>query len=260
MPLLQQVNQRARDRVSAGLRFSHGAAQLTVCQELARLLSKWFPTEYAERLAEVRPPQNEWMPIFVCSLSMPFTITPLHIFEPRYRLMMRRCVETNQRFGMCLPTEDGGFAEKGTVLLIDDFQQLPDGRCLINTTGIYRFHVLERSVLDGYNIALIRPFEEDASGFPTSSRFRDKALEMDEKITTLARTRGFRDLERVAGPRPDKESPDFAAHMSFYAAQVGIFFGASEYHPRTWEWVFKEPEEERWQLLQTCLNKLHADL
>ena len=42
------------------------------------------------------------IPIFVCVLALPNCVCPLHVFEPRYRLMMRRTVETESRnFGMC---------------------------------------------------------------------------------------------------------------------------------------------------------------
>merc|ERR1719411_2189350 len=42
------------------------------------------------------------VPIFVCTLSFPNISCPLHVFEPRYRLMIRRCMEVGTReFGMC---------------------------------------------------------------------------------------------------------------------------------------------------------------
>lgn len=42
------------------------------------------------------------IPIFVCTVAYPGVPCPLHIFEPRYRLMMRRCMETGtKKFGMC---------------------------------------------------------------------------------------------------------------------------------------------------------------
>ena len=34
------------------------------------------------------------IPIFVCTVSYPYMPCPLHVFEPRYRLMMRRCMES----------------------------------------------------------------------------------------------------------------------------------------------------------------------
>ncbi len=42
------------------------------------------------------------VPIFVCVLTLPNCACPLHVFEPCYRLMMRRTIETESRtFGMC---------------------------------------------------------------------------------------------------------------------------------------------------------------
>lgn len=43
------------------------------------------------------------IPIFVCTMSFPGIPCPLHVFEPRYRLMIRRCQESGtRRFGMCI--------------------------------------------------------------------------------------------------------------------------------------------------------------
>ncbi|KAH3843222.1 hypothetical protein DPMN_116733 [Dreissena polymorpha] len=45
------------------------------------------------------------IPIFVCTLGFPNVPCPLHIFEPRYRLMVRQCMESGRRqFGMCIST------------------------------------------------------------------------------------------------------------------------------------------------------------
>ena len=41
------------------------------------------------------------IPIFVCTVSLPGIPCPLHVFEPRYRLMVRRAMESGTReFGM----------------------------------------------------------------------------------------------------------------------------------------------------------------
>jgi tetratricopeptide (TPR) repeat protein len=253
MPLLRQSNLRARDQQRTGLRFSHGAAQLTVCSELARLFARWYPEEYAKRLEEIRSPEGEWVPIFVCSLSAPFIPTPLHIFEPRYRLMMRRAVESNQRFGMCLPTEDG-FADTGTMLFIDRFEQLSDGRSFVGTKGVARFSVIERGTLDGYSTALIKPFEEDARGFPASINFHCQAVALQRGARTLLSTvppQMIASIDNQLGPLPDTDSPDFAAHMSFYVALLLNSFKCDDAIAA--DLVFKQPEEQRWQLLlQTC--------
>lgn len=53
------------------------------------------------------------IPIFVCVLALPYCVCPLHVFEPRYRLMMRRTVETETRtFGMCSYDEQIKYEEK----------------------------------------------------------------------------------------------------------------------------------------------------
>ncbi|CAG9996544.1 unnamed protein product [Clonostachys byssicola] len=97
------------------------------------------------------------VPLFVCTLSFPMVPTFLHIFEPRYRLMIRRAVEGNRMFGMVLPkrahfSSDREFHELGTLLRIVNVQYYPDGRSLIETMGISRFRVVEHGMLDGYTI------------------------------------------------------------------------------------------------------------
>ena len=97
---------------------------------------------------------------------------PLHIFEPRYRLMMRRTIESGQRrFGMVLPSEsedeDTGLPcmSCGTVLLIEHFEQQPDGRAHIETRGERRFKILEASRKDGYLIARVVWLEDERQKF-----------------------------------------------------------------------------------------------
>merc|ERR1712187_31805 len=157
---------------------------------------------------------------------------------------------------MCLPSQDG-FADTGTMLFIDRFEQLPDGRSMVGTKGVSRFTVVDRGVLDGYSTALIRPFEEDAQGFPSSAEFHQEALALHEGAKGLlqkiqCQSQGMAsNLEHQLGPIPDVESPHFDAHMSFYAAQCLQVFGICD----SPELVFKQPEKERWeQILQACSN------
>lgn len=52
--------------------------------------------------------ESEELPVFVCSMAYPGMPCPLHVFEPRYRLMIRDCMETgSRRFGMCPAGGDG---------------------------------------------------------------------------------------------------------------------------------------------------------
>jgi hypothetical protein len=105
------------------------------------------------------------IPLFVCAISFPHMPTFLHIFEPRYRLMIRRVIETGDRkFGMLLynPTREAQgelgrvpFYEYGTLLNVVNMQLLPDGRSLLETVGVSRFRVVKHSMLDGYTVGKI---------------------------------------------------------------------------------------------------------
>uniref|UniRef100_A0A8D1GRZ2 RING-type domain-containing protein n=1 Tax=Sus scrofa TaxID=9823 RepID=A0A8D1GRZ2_PIG len=60
---------------------------------------------YDEEMTELSNLTRD-VPIFVCAMAFPTVPCPLHVFEPRYRLMIRRCMETGtKRFGMCLSAE-----------------------------------------------------------------------------------------------------------------------------------------------------------
>ena len=50
------------------------------------------------------------IPIFVCTQAFPGIPCPLHIFEPRYRLMIRQCMESGMRqFGMVVCLTDNEY-------------------------------------------------------------------------------------------------------------------------------------------------------
>jgi Lon protease-like protein len=101
------------------------------------------------------------LPIFPCTLAYPGMPTFLHIFEPRYRLMIRRCIENGSRkFGMVtykspqelrlLPPGAPHWQEYGTVLYVENVHMMADGRSLLETKGLYKFRLLDTSMLDGY--------------------------------------------------------------------------------------------------------------
>ena len=112
----------------------------------------------------MRDDQNPQVPIFVCTMAFPKVQCPLHIFEPRYRLMLRRCLESGSRqFGMCLNSEDPekSFADYGTMLNVQMVNFLPDGRSVVHTVGGRRFHVISRSMVDGYHMATVEWVQDE---------------------------------------------------------------------------------------------------
>ncbi|KAI4747252.1 hypothetical protein E4T50_02431 [Aureobasidium sp. EXF-12298] len=108
-------------------------------------------------------------PIFVCTLGFPGCPTFLRIFEPRYRLMIRRAMEGNRQFGMVtynrhgVPQEGLGitqFLAYGVMLHIENVQMLPDGQSIVETKGMYRFRVKEHGTLDGYTVGRVERVED----------------------------------------------------------------------------------------------------
>jgi len=89
----------------------------------------------------------------------------LHFFEPRYHLMLRRCLESpHPCFGMIMPQRTGPTpsydGEYGTMLEIRSVQILPDGRSMVETWGTHRFRILERGSLDGYMVGRIERIDD----------------------------------------------------------------------------------------------------
>jgi ATP-dependent Lon protease len=93
------------------------------------------------------------LPLFPLRLVLfPGQVLPLHIFEPRYRMMINQCVEAEQPFGVVLMREDtpdwrdyNGDVELpyeiGTTAHIRRMERLADGRLNIITLGLHRFRV-----------------------------------------------------------------------------------------------------------------------
>ncbi|OXB55047.1 hypothetical protein ASZ78_015062 [Callipepla squamata] len=101
------------------------------------------------------------VPMFVCTMAYPTVPCPLHVFEPRYRLMIRRSMETGtKQFGMCISDSQNGFADYGCMLQIRNVHFLPDGRSVVDTVGGKRFRVLQRGMKDGYCTADIEYLED----------------------------------------------------------------------------------------------------
>ncbi|XP_012497323.1 PREDICTED: LON peptidase N-terminal domain and RING finger protein 2 [Propithecus coquereli] len=116
---------------------------------------------YDEEMTELSNLTRD-VPIFVCAMAFPTVPCPLHVFEPRYRLMIRRCMETGtKRFGMCLSAEHAGISEYGCMLEIKDVRTFPDGSSVVDAVGISRFRVLSHRHRDGYNTADIEYIEDE---------------------------------------------------------------------------------------------------
>ncbi|MFN4293490.1 MAG: LON peptidase substrate-binding domain-containing protein [Thermoflexales bacterium] len=109
------------------------------------------------------------LPLFPLNVVLfPGQTLPLHIFEPRYRIMIRRCIEDDKPFGVVL-ARDEELDEPhniGTSARVTDAKRLSDGRMNIMTLGEERFRLHDFRVSEhGYLIGDVTPFPfvEDAA-------------------------------------------------------------------------------------------------
>lgn len=86
----------------------------------------------------------ERLPLFPLEVVLyPGEQLPLHIFEPRYRMLMARCLEENQQFGIVL-AEAGKLAQVGSLARITQvLARYADGRMDILVTGEERFRIVQ---------------------------------------------------------------------------------------------------------------------
>ena len=106
------------------------------------------------------------VPIFPLAgaLLFPRAQLPLHIFEPRYRAMVRDAIEGDRLIGLIQPRETGEFTalfEIGCLGRIVGFEELEDGRFNIVLEGLSRFRNAGEVAAD----TLYRQVDADCRGF-----------------------------------------------------------------------------------------------
>ena len=125
------------------------------------------------------------LPLFPLEVVLlPGTPLPLHIFEPRYKEMIRECLDNEAPFGVVRALEEG-IAEVGcTAEIVTVTKEYPDGRLDLIAEGRKRFEVLEvnqeRSFLRAE--VLLVP---DEPGDPAQEE-RVRAVQLHLEILSLA--------------------------------------------------------------------------
>ncbi len=117
------------------------------------------------------------LPIFPLPLVMlPNELLPLHIFEDRYRQMLKDVEKEGNFFGVALFDPQESFVEKpaagtvGCVAEIRESEMLPDGRSNILALGIVRFRVIDYvEAGEPYLVADVEFFEDE----------KEDAIELD---------------------------------------------------------------------------------
>jgi Lon protease-like protein len=117
------------------------------------------------------------------TVLLPFAHLPLHIFEPRYRALVKDCLAGDGEFGVVLierGQEVGGGDVRfgvGTVARIVQTAELSDGRWLLDAVGTERFRVTEWLPEDPYPQAMVEALEDAPSDVDAETEERRMAVE-----------------------------------------------------------------------------------
>jgi Lon protease-like protein len=133
------------------------------------------------------------IPLFPLNIVLfPGMVLPLRIFEPRYRLMIRRCLDGDRQFGVAMIKEGeevGGPAvtvATGTLAEISGFELMPDGQFMLVCVGLRRFKIHSRVPGEPYAQAEIEILEEGDPNDPVDEELLGKATRtLEEYLTAL---------------------------------------------------------------------------
>jgi Lon protease-like protein len=101
------------------------------------------------------------------SVLFPGAVLPLHVFEPRYRRLVRDCLDGEREFGVALierGSEVGGGDVRtttGTVARLVEVVELDDGRYGIVAVGTRRVRVVAWLPDDPYPLADVEDWPEE---------------------------------------------------------------------------------------------------
>ncbi|WP_298818482.1 LON peptidase substrate-binding domain-containing protein [Chloroflexus sp.] len=144
--------------------------------------------------------QTLTLPLFpLGSLLFPGGDMNLHIFEERYRLMIGRCLSTQQPFGIVLLRRGHEVIEGrrmaiapepydvGTIALIQEHIRLEDGRYLLHVVGQKRFRIATITEKTPYLVAQVKllPDRVDEQTLAAATELRDTYRRYWERVATI---------------------------------------------------------------------------
>jgi Lon protease-like protein len=157
------------------------------------------------------------------TVLFPYALLPLHVFEPRYRLMARHVLDGDNEFGVVLierGSEVGGGDVRfdvGTMARVVQAAELPDGRFALQTVGLHRIHVARWLADDPYPRAEVVDIAETATEPNAASDARARVAAALDDVVGVAR----RVDERVPDPPTLDADPARASYEAAAIAPIG---------------------------------------
>lgn len=104
------------------------------------------------------------IPLFPLQMVLlPGMPVPLHIFEPRYKAMIRRCLKEHLEFGIVLAHEHSAVSVGCTAEITRKVRDYDDGRMDILTEGRATFRIIDLLDEKEYYEAVVDYLPEDAT-------------------------------------------------------------------------------------------------
>ena len=198
------------------------------------------------------------LPMFPLSTVLfPHASLPLHVFEERYKALMRDCLEGDRRFGVVLierGSEVGGGDERsplGTRGIITEAAEMPDGRWLLVVEGERLIEVEQWLPDDPYPVALVEEVPPVDGGQDAAPLLRDAAQR-------VRRTRGLLAEQGGSPALPPGDLFDEAADAETASWQVCAAAPLSAYDAQ--RLLAADDAADRMSLLVELMDDLERDL
>ncbi len=166
------------------------------------------------------------LPMFpLGSVLVPSMVLPLHVFEPRYRQLVRDCLAGTPEFGVVLisrGSEVGGGdvrTDVGTVARMVEAAEMPDGRFALQCVGTRRIRIERWLDDDPYPRAEVEDWPDEADGTPAEhADARERALVALRRALALQAELGEPAPPATIEVDPD---PEVAGHQLAALAPIG---------------------------------------
>ncbi|HEU0000052.1 MAG TPA: LON peptidase substrate-binding domain-containing protein, partial [Ktedonobacteraceae bacterium] len=157
------------------------------------------------------------LPLFPLNVVLfPGADLPLHIFEARYRLMIKECYEQEKPFGVVLarpgsqPMREEPY-DVGTMAEILALSRMDDGRMNLIARGGQRFRILEQHRAKPYLIGIVEVYRDLPEPQQALREEADKAQELFNTYLEIL-------LEVVGKPETQFNLPDDPEELSHFIA------------------------------------------
>ncbi len=120
------------------------------------------------------------IPLFpLDTVLFPGAPLPLHIFEDRYREMVRTCIAHESPFGVVRAQREGLAVVGCTAIILRVLHQYPDGRSDILTQGVERFEIEQLDDSSSYLQAEVDLLPDTGGAAPRAAREECAALHVE---------------------------------------------------------------------------------